>query len=502
MLRSIVIALSGVAFSVVSPATRQSATQTELVPLQWLEPVADAPKGKLPVLRPIAAGDPRVDQASRLVENEAARFIRSAIAAAWRMTPEHRTGDLPPLPILFQRGGNNARQGFQLVEGASRKDLPDVPYVVLELDADRLSLTLLHEGGHVVDRIVRSRGRAEATWSAVPHSTFAVTDPVTALSEGFATHFETLWGHYGSTPERRAYYHRTDPQWAASPPIRGELVAPVRDVMTFSQNWARYQAVRDGLPVFEGHVYPGDYLRSQFDPARDRARLRTGSALVASEGTVASVLFWVAQGRAAAAGVREGGGLDQPGLLEAELAVMTALHRARSTTGTPVDLVDVVSATGDNGSPERRSAVERLVAITKGATARGDLRSRWRELYEAAIGLDITRARALVGEIDGVRKDIVERGLRDPGALRQAVGRLLPVRLEKVPVQLKALGEPFPVEMDLNALGSAELHVLSKEADVRSAIERTLGEKPFNSYEDFELRTGIRLAGLGATPVK
>ena len=264
----------------------QTGAAPELVPVQWLEPAGGQHvEGEPPRVKPMAPTDPRVPQAVRMIDNEAARFIRTVIAAAWRGTPDHRTGPLPPLPILFQPGGNNARQGFQLVEDGT-VTRSDLPYVVLDFDADRLSQTLLHEGGHVADRILRP-ARPEATWSALPHSTFAVTDPVTALGEGFATHFETLWGFYGSSPERRAYYHRTDPVWASDAVLRTELIAPARDLMTFSQNWARFQSIRDELPVFEGHVYPGDYLRSQYDAARDRARLRTGSALVSSEGTVA-----------------------------------------------------------------------------------------------------------------------------------------------------------------------------------------------------------------------
>ena len=65
-------------------------------------------------------------------------------------------------------------------------------------------------------------------------------------------------------------------------------------------------------------MYPGDYLRSQYDPARDRTVLLPANAMIASEGTVASVLFWTSAGLAGNAGATPGGGLLQPGLLDAE----------------------------------------------------------------------------------------------------------------------------------------------------------------------------------------
>jgi hypothetical protein len=215
------------------------------------------------------------------------------------------------------------------------------------LDADSLSLTFLHEGGHVADRIVRGRNRSDATWSALPHSTFAVTDRLTAVSEGFAIHLETLLGHYGADAGARAYYHRLDPQWSPERPLQGAFFAQARDIMTFSQNWARYSAVRDGLAAFEGHVYRGEYLRSQYDPARDRARLKTAGAMVSSEGVVASVLFWIAEGHARSGGARAEGGLDQPGLLDAEVRLLRGLqHAASQPNDRPLDICDVVAAHG------------------------------------------------------------------------------------------------------------------------------------------------------------
>jgi hypothetical protein len=372
----IVLLLPLIAVAATAQTTPPSA---ELVPVVWLERVADAPAGKLPAFRAIE-DQARIAQANKLTDNEAARFARQLIARSWRLSGGYSSAEtVPPLPIVLQPGGNYARQGLRILRGGDYVELADMPYLLLDLNEGSLSLTFLHEGGHVVDRIVR-RSRPEPKWSALLHSTFAVTDPVTALGEGYAIHLETLWGHYGDTPDRRSWYHRLDPQWTSDRAIAGEFFAPVRDLMTFSQNWARYRSVRDGETAFDGHVYDDSYLRSQYGPSRDVAQLRTGNAMVASEGVVASVLFWIVDGDARSARAEPLRGLNQPGLIDAELRLVAALQRVASQRQEQrPDLVDVVAAYAHD-PPVRRQAVERFVAITRGVTAKPEMRVQWTTL--------------------------------------------------------------------------------------------------------------------------
>jgi hypothetical protein len=490
--------------------TAQSALpRPELVPIVWLERVVDAPAGKLPAFRVIEDAA-RVAQADKLSDNEAARFVRQLIARAWRMRAGSSSAEAaPPLPVVLQPGGNYARQGLRILRDGAYVEQPDVPYLLLDLNEGSLSLTFLHEGGHVVDRIVRG-SRQEPKWSALLHSTFAVTDPLTALGEGYAIHLETLWGHYGDTPDRRSWYHRLDLQWSPERAIAGEFFAPVRDLMTFSQNWARYRSVRDGETAFEGHVYDDSYLRSQYSPSRDVSQLRNGNGMVASEGVVASVLFWIVDGDARSRRAEPQRGLHQPGVLEAELQLVAALQRAQS--GAPPqgasaqltqrsDLIDVVAAYA-HGESVRRGAVEKFIAITRGTTAKPEMRVHWTALHQAAVDLDINPARALADRIDAMRREIVEAAVKDLETLRAGVGPLLPVRLTEVKAQLKALGEPFPVEFDLNAIGNAELNVLTSDLSTRVRIRAERDRQPFTSYEDFERRAGVTLASLRATRVE
>jgi hypothetical protein len=498
------------------PSPRQpaplSAGASDLVPILLLEAAPGAPAEGLPLLRAIPEGDPRRAEGERLIDNEPARFIRRLIAHAYRRFGAARAATLrmpgtagatPVLPILLRDGGNHAKRGFRLITATGVEEHGDAPYIVLQLAADSLSHTLLHEGGHVVDMIARQGRRPEPTWSPLAHSTFATTDPLTALAEGYAIHLETLWAHYGAAPGRRAFYQRLAPGFDAAG-LGGEFFAPVKDLMTFAQNWARYQAVREGLPAFAGVRFPGDYLRSQYDPARDRATLKTASGMIASEGVVASVLFWISVAWAEEAMARPGGGLDQPGLLAAEERIAAALAEAGRGAQGPArpDLVDVVVATGTSSAMARRQAVVRFVDITRGVTARPSLRAQWSALYRAAATVDVQRARTLAQQLDLARGEIVAAALRDPATLRRGLGPMVPVRASGRSLQLIALGESFPLEFDLNTALDAELDAISvNDARLRERFFEERERAPFRSLADLEQRLGVTAAKLGLEAV-
>ncbi len=316
--------------------------------------------------------------------------------------------------------------------------------------------------------------------------------------------FETLWGHFGSDPVKRAYYLRLSPSFAPGRGRKAEYFSPVDDLMNFAQVWARYQAVRDGLVAFEGHLYPGNYARTQMDPSRDRARLKSANAMLASEGVAASVLFWTAADLAAEAGARPGGGLDQPDLVTVEmtlLAAFAALPASDAASFRP-DLLDLVAALGRVSAHAGDAGRARLVDITRGVTAEPAVRDRWRTLYEKALMLDLVDAKALVSQMDAERGRIVVEAARDVMTLRAGVGPVIPVRVPGVVVQLKALGETMPVEFDLNAISAPEYSLLpSLDASARERIEHERGRAPFASIADFTSRTGVALESVGLTAV-
>lgn len=491
-------------FLAASPAL--AADEPPLAPVVFLERVGPKPqKGDaLPVYRAKPAG-PEREQAERWIRNEAADFIRRVVAHAAEAIPQE--GDPRrlegPLYVALEPGGNHAALGFALEDPRlGRTEHPRTPFVILGPRADRLSKTLIHEGGHVAQRLaLRTRPDPKDGWVPFPHTTFAVTDRRTALSEGFASHFETLWGHFGKDPAARAYYDHDAPGFGPEAGFEAEAYFPVRDLLTYSQGWSRYQAVRDGLPAFRGHVAPDNYLRSQLSPMRDLASLKNAGQMLASEGVVAGFCFrWVAD-RAATLGARPHAGLDQPGLLRAEGELLKALRVAHDREGTDASVLDVVRGIEDDAA--RAKAIAIWVDLTRGVTADASLAARWKALYGAAEAMDVAKVQEAAKALEGARKAIVAAAIADPTTLAKAVGPVLPVRAGRKALRLKGLGETFPLEFDLNAAGEAEwAAVPGVPAKIRQHALAQAAKGPFRGFQDFRDRTGLDLARLGLAPVK
>ncbi len=473
----------------------------------WLEPVPGMKqeRGALPVFKPIDPGDGRLKDYQRWIDTEAGRFARRLVYRASQRFGTDPAFPEPVLPVVVRNGGNNAEYGFA-IQGAngSVEEHGALAYVILDPSPQFLGDTVLHESGHVAHYIATHGRRKSAPWSAFVHTTFATSDPVTALSEGYGIHLETLWGHFGSDADKHAYYHRSAPSFESGKGRKGEYFAPVDDLLNFAQVWSRYQAVRDTWPAFEGHVYPGNYARSQMDPARDRSRLKTPNAMLASEGVAASVMFWIADALATENGARPGAGLDQPALVDAEMALLEGLGALNDSHGDPFrpDLLDLVTSLTATSPHVRDVALSRFIDVTRGVTARPPIRGRWRGLYDNAMLLAIADAKSAITQMDAERGEILARARQDPSSLRAGVGPIIPVRVAAATFELKALGEKMPVEFDLNAMSEPELAVLPAIADALKA--RILSEReraPFDSIEDFGKRTGASLDQLGLTKV-
>jgi len=473
------------------------------IPVLWLEPAGDRAAGdELPLYHPIPSSDARLKDAARLVDNEAALLTRTLVAWAWRTFPPPPDWTPPRLAVVLTRGGNHAEKGFRLQAEGAVENHPQVPYLLLDLDRQSLSGTFIHEGAHLLHTVVTQGRRASPWWTAGPHSTFAVTDPLTALAEGYAIHFETLWAHYGRQADMREFYHRLAPAFDVKNTRRAEFYSPIADLMTFSQTWARYQAVRETWPAFAGHVYPGNYLRSQYDPARDRSSLKTANAMVASEGVAASTVFWTVASLADQGGAKPGEGLQQTPLLDAEVTVLRALAALPAPSAFRPDVIDLVAAVGDAGSTARTVAVSRFVSVTRGVTARPDLRAKWSALHQVALVLDFDATRPLFADLDAARESILQAGWKDPGTLRAGVGPVLPVRAPKVKLEMKMLGDAFELGFDLNAAGEAEWLAAGADRPAIAALLEERDKAPFVSVRDFEKRTGRTLAALSLVVVE
>lgn len=419
------------------------------------------------------------------IANEPAQFALVLYALAWELAPPPPPA--PATPTLFigvEAGGNHAEVGLSLADGDGTIALPQLPYLRLADDRDTLRGTLLHETGHAVHALLArasadGEAQADAGVTSIPHSVAAVTDRRTALAEGLAISLETIAAHCGRDPEVRAFYDHQALRHGPTGDKASEYFFAARDLMTYAQTFARYQAVRDGAFGF-APAARGDYLRGQLDPARDLRTLRDPGSLMAAEGFVASVLF---QGIAA-----DGCGVDLAALAPRYRALWQAIATAETTAG-PLDaapLLDVVAAWGP-------PAIAAFLDLSHGATVDADAAAQWAALYDAALTVDVAARKRLMADGEPRRARWLADALADPTTLARRLGPVVPVVVAAVPVRLVAFGDAQPLRFDVNASGAALLGLVPGwDAAAVAAVLAERDRAPFASYADLMARLRAR----------
>ncbi len=455
-----------------APAPARAPATPPAVHLRFMEPAGDA-RARQRAWTEISDTD-RIARLTALADNEAARFALAVYAIAWDLAPP----EWPARPTLFialEPGGNYGRVGFTLTDrDGRRRELPALPYLILSDDAESFRGTLLHESAHVMHGLLtggRNSGDDQQAFAPIPHSTAAVTDRRTAFNEGFAIHFEAVWAHCGHDPDARAFYDHAAPRYGQQRKLAAEYYFPLRDLRSYAQTFARYQRVRDDDYAFEPATGVRDYLRVQLDPARDRRSLRSGGAMVASEGFVASVLFHVAAGD----GCRS---MDE--LVPRYRPILAALKRAETTTG-PLDrvpLVDLVATLGPR-------AIDIFLDLSRGATIDPEAQAVWARLYDAALALELPSFQELRADADARRGRWRAEATRDPTALARTVGPVAVVTVPAVRTGLALFGEPQPLAFDANAAGPPMLRLIPgiSEAQI-AALVADRARAPFADSAD------------------
>jgi hypothetical protein len=250
-------------------------------------------------------------------------------------------------------------------------------------------------------------------------------------------------------------------------------------------------AVRDGLTAFQG---AGDYVHAQLDPERQRARLRPAGQMVASEGVVAAALFALASRRALDLGARPTGGLQQPGVLQAELELALALREACDRAGGSASIRDLVDAYRRQAPWAAALGRDAWLDVTHDATADPAAASAWQGLYEVSLALDIPAIKRELGATLARRRALRARIDADGAQLWRQLGPVVPVRAGEARFAL--MGDSGGIAFDLNAAGEAELaSVPGLAADARRAILDELARRPFESLEDLRARIAPRTPG-------
>jgi len=467
------------------------------VALRFMEPAPSASQAGSDVRRWREIDDgARIARFRSFIDNEPAGFALALYGLAWKMSPPKGVAE-PTLFIALEPGGNYSRVGFELITEEGSSSLPELPYLILDDKPRVFRTTLLHETGHAIHALLAKAGRkpaAKTTAEAedhsvapIPHSTAAVTDRRTAFNEGFSIHLETVNAHCGADAETRAYYQRRRRSFGPAPGLAAEYYAAVRDMMSYAQNFARYQHVRDGLYVFEAAPASTDYLRLQLDPARDRRSLRSGPAMMATEGVIASVLFHFVTAEDCAS-------LDAllPRYRQLFAALRTAEGRAGPLDSTP--LVEVIAALRAADPIEGSRAIFAFLDVTHGATMDSNAGLLWERLFDAAVSIDQEALKEVSFEIESRRRTWEREALENVGALARALGPVVVLTAPGREVGIALFGPLQPLSFDINAVGPGVLGLVPGiTGEQVGAIVDERRKRAFASAADFF----ERVAGLG-----
>ena len=469
--------------------TAKLCSKASLIPITFIKEV-EGEKTRPQLYEILSEDSPEAVKARQLMQNDAADFIRSL----------HQMSQSPhkELLVALKKGGNYARCGLRLKSGTKISSYPERPYVVVALKPKSLSHTLLHEGGHALHHQCLKGKEGKVVWKAPTHTTFMVSDRTTALFEGYAIHFETMWAHFTKVQRTRNHYLHQSSAFGTSVGTQSEFYFPLRDLWSFAQTWSRYQAVRDGMTCFAGIIDGDDYLKNQFSPDRDRSRLRTGAQFIAAEGAVASFFFWLSTSRAMKLGALPGHGFSQAGIVKAEVELLAALKKACQNKGVNATVLDVVDAHYELFPEQRERLLKTFIDISRGVTADNSICKLWSELHDCSIRLDGNKLRNKVIALEKRRKSIYDKALKEPASLRKEIGTILPVRVPKITLQIPIFGSSFPLEFCLNAASRQEVMAL-RWITIKSRLQwlKELDKAPFASYEDFVKRTGISFTAAG-----
>jgi hypothetical protein len=419
------------------------------------------------------------------MDNECARRALSLYQLAYGIVEAGGNAQNQPRSyyVALVPGGNHAAVGFKIKTDTGVENHEKQAYILLDPDPRSFDMTLLHETGHVVMHML-SGGEAlpAADVCSIPHTTAALTDRLTAFSEGWAIHLETLGAHLATSPELKHTYHRAGVRFGDAPYREAEYFRPAADLASYAQNFARYYDVRENAYAFQSAFKGADYLRAQLEKARDFASLRDANQLLQSEGFYASFFFLYTM---------RGPELPSESLVAAReenfLKGMRAMFaRVKPEADTPW-LVEFVRSYMETIPKEREEIVQALNDLSRGVFVDPQAASLWRSHYLAALKLDLKSFNREA--IAAKRREWNDRVLRDPKILSSMLGPQIACSVPSVPIKVEAFGEPQPLLFDVNTAEEGVLQVvpgMTNELLQRWTEERA--RRPFVNLADFQQR--------------
>lgn len=382
------------------------------------------------------------------------------------------------LVFLSDEDGGYARKDLLIDDGQGKKSLCSDYYIDISVDAGSIAdgqfeEVLAHEFGHMLLR--RILGPVAPTMSRNGHSVLVITDPATAFDEGFGEHFQplalALTASDGFRARARALNPSTADYW-----------------LSRRETWLRETAVPRGDFLF-GPVRPDTaatglegWRLSQTNYSYDPCKVRSGEALMASEGVAATFFYRLLAPD-----------MDRDKLLERYDRLVRVLA-AKGNWRTRAPLVDLVQGWGDLYPDDKARLIRLFLEVTGGATLSA-------ELQEQTARLSCTGAHGKLAQF-----------LADNKAYRQAIGPLVDsigagqraldahlapelwlanpaVRIPPAPWD-EQLSEPFVI--DLNTADHASLtYLLGNNAALSARLLEARTAAGFADMKDVITRAGL-----------
>jgi hypothetical protein len=489
-----VIGFAALAVAGFAAAQPEARAVGEGVRVAFVEPDPQPPADALPCYRRIA--DPaRAATLARFLDNEAARWAIGLYARARSIAVARGGAGLQPAEytIAFVPGGDSSAVGFRLRTEAGIESHPRAAYIRLGPEAWRFSTMLLHETGHVaLAMLAGGREVPRREIAAIPHTVAALTDRGTAFDEGFAISLETLIAQVSAAPDVRRTYRHDQFLFGPAARMRAEYYRPSADLLTFAQEHARYEAVRDDAFAFASAFKQPDYLRAQIETARDFATVRDADQLLASEGFYASFFFSLL--------VRGDRAPSEDLIRFRQDVVMTTLAEAFATMPfTPEEpfLLHFLTTYKRVRAADWGDVLDVFLDLSHGVFVDANAASLWRGHYLAALGLDLAH---LDREgIDAARSRWHAAAAADPKVLYGRLGPQLRCEVAGQAVKLAGLDSNRPLSLDVNTAEEGVIRLVPgiTDAEVASWLaQRAL--KPFASIADFRKRSGLSEKSLSS----
>jgi hypothetical protein len=397
--------------------------------------------------------------------------------------------------VALVTGGNHAAVGFRLATGGRTNELPRRPYILLDPDEAQFGTTLLHESGHMVMALLAGGRQLDGEeMASIPHSTAALSDRSTAFSEGWAIHLETVAAHVAKTPKFRRPYHRETINFGDGPWKSAEYFRHSADLTSYSQNFARYNDVRDNNFAFESACEAPDYLRVQLEKTRDFSKLRDANQLLQSEGFYGSFFFLF---------LMRGEEIPSEAVLGARyehvLRAMAAMFDSVKSVDAKPWLVHFMIEYMKLFPDEKGAIVDVLNDLSHGVFVDPDAQRLWREHYLAALQID--RKRMNIDVITAARRRWRERVLEKPEILFSRVGPEIACTVPARTVKIEVFGQSTPLLFDLNTAPAGILRLIPGVTE--EEVTHWMAERERQSFRDVkDFRERVRLPSEVAAGLK